>query len=592
MSETATSAPGIRCSRLEQMLVEQGLLTPEQRAKALLKSNSSGRSLADILVSEGMVPGDVVRSALSEIMDIPAVNLDTTFGDPLILDSIPKEKAFELKVIPLFLVDKQLTVAMADPEDLSKLNELRFLTGKEILPVLALESDLDRHVAEYYGELDPASGEMGIEFEAADEEGTDKLEIDASDDERPIIRLVNLIIARAIQEQASDIHLEPQEGKLQVRFRVDGRLQPKPFALTDAAGPTIISRLKILSRIDITERRIPQDGKVRVKYRGRNVDIRVSTFPTIYGEKVVLRLLDKERQNFLLETLEMSEPILRDWKRLLRRRQGILLVTGPTGSGKSSTLYATLRHLNRPDVNIVTLEDPVEYELAGISQAQINPAAGFTFANGLRSILRQDPDMILVGEIRDAETAQIAVQAAQTGHLVLATLHTNDAPSAVIRLADMGLPRYLIAAGLIGVMAQRLVRRVCTECAEEGMPGEEDARYLRPWLERAVPYVVGKGCDHCLGTGFKGRVGVQELLTVTPAMQQLIAKGATKQELAACGQHEGYRKLWWDGLLKVKKRLTTLGELASHVEADSEALFAQGQTAEAGASSEEDHAPV
>ena len=569
-----------RRKRLGDLLVERGLITPTQLAKALVLHKSNGKPLGQTLVDMGLLDSPTLCSILGELLGTPVVNLDATFGDPLIRDVIPKEKAFELKVIPLFLVGNQLTIAVHDPCNLAKLGELRFLTGKEILPVLALEGDIERHLGLYYGEQeDTGSQDAAIDFENTGEDDTEEegiattLDVEDAQQDRPVIRLVNLIITRAIQERASDIHLEPQEGKMQVRYRIDGSLQPKPYALTDAAVPAVISRVKILSQIDIAEKRLPQDGKIRIRYRGRRIDVRVSTFPTIHGEKVVLRLLDKERQNFTLDTLDMSETILESWKRVLRHHQGIVLVTGPTGSGKSSTLYATLRHLHRSDVNIVTLEDPVEYELPGVAQGQVQPTVGFDFAKGLRSILRQDPDIILVGEIRDQETAHIAVQAAQTGHLVLASLHTNDALSAITRLLDMGLPRYLLAATLVGVLAQRLVRRICPKCAHAVEPTDDERLYLGPWIERQqLPFLVGRGCETCMDIGYKGRIGIHELVRVGPEIRRLIAQGAPEATIEATARETGFRRLWWDGLEKVRARLTSLREVARQAQPDQAVL--------------------
>ncbi len=555
--------------RLGDVLLERGLITSEQLRKALVLQRSQARPLGEVLISIGAAEPAAVRDVLAELLDVPAVDLSTTYGDPLILDLIPKEKAFELKAIPLFAVENQLTVALSDPTDLAKLDELRFITGKQILPVLVLDGDLDHHLKEYYGELDPSSGEGAIQFESLSgapiEE--DMVSLDEAVADRPVVRLVNLILVRAIQEGASDIHLEPQEGRMTVRLRIDGRLQPKPFQIPASAIPAVTSRVKILSSLDIAERRIPQDGKVRVRYRGRRVDVRVSTFPTIFGEKVVMRLLDKERQDFKLDNIGMSAAILERWKIMLRRHEGIVLVTGPTGSGKSSTLYATLRHLHTPEVNIVTLEDPVEYELSGISQGQVSERAGFTFAAGLRSILRQDPDVILVGEIRDRETAQIAAQAALTGHLVLATLHTNDAPTAVTRLIEMGVPPYLVSATVIGVLAQRLLRRVCPECRADAEPTEEERRLFAPWLASGVPFVEGNGCRHCLGAGYKGRTGVHELIVVGGDVRTEIIAGSSDRGIAEAAGRSGYRPMWWDGLGKVRERSTTLRELARVVQA-------------------------
>ncbi len=555
--------------QIGHLLLRRGLITGEQLRKALVLQKSRNTYLGEILLEMGAVSAEDLRAVLSEVLDVPAVNLDRTYGDPFVLDIIPKEKAFELRVIPLFLVENQLTVALPDPDNIAKIDELRFLTGKEILPVLALEGDIRRHLTEYYGELDPLSGNTVIEFESPAGTPVDaSVALDEIVEDRPLIRLVNLIIARAIQEQASDIHLEPQEGRMVVRYRIDGRLHPKPFNLPAAVTPAVISRIKILSQLDIAEKRVPQDGKVRVRYKGRRIDIRTSTFPTLYGEKIVLRLLDKERQNYELTNIGMSDAILRQWRDLLRHNEGILLVTGPTGSGKSSTLYATLRYLNQPDVNIVTLEDPVEYELTGINQGQVHEQAGFTFAKGLRSILRQDPDIILVGEIRDLETAQIAIQAALTGHLVLSTLHTNDAPSAVVRLVDMGVPRFLVAASVIGILAQRLVRKVCPRCVTDATPTPEEAQFLRPWLEQGIPFQTGAGCDACLGAGYRGRTGVHELVVIDRTIQTVISDGRGEDELLRAVRENGYRRMWWDGLEKVKAGITTLRELARSVQID------------------------
>jgi len=572
MSHAAeTASVQTELPRIGRLLLDRGLITGDQLRKALVLQKSQDKRLGDILVEMGAVPAETMRQVLSELHDVPAVNLDRTYGDPFVLDILPKEKAFQLKAIPLFLVENQLTVALPDPDNIAKLDEIQFQTGKQALPVLALESDIDRHLKEYYGELDPFSDDVAIEFETASGTPVDPaVSLDEVQSDRPLIRLVNLVIARAVQERASDIHVEPQEQRLVIRYRIDGRLQVKPFNLPASVAPGVVSRMKILSQLDIAEKRVPQDGKVRVRYKGRRIDIRTSTFPTIYGEKVVMRLLDKERQDFRLENIGMSEPILKQWRNLMRRREGIILVTGPTGSGKSSTLYATLRALNTPDINIVTLEDPVEYELQGISQGQVLERAGFTFAKGLRSILRQDPDIVLVGEIRDLETAQIAIQAALTGHLVLSTLHTNDSPSTIMRLADMGVPRFLVGASVIGVLAQRLVRKVCPHCVEDVAPPAEEAEILRPWLEMGIPYREGKGCDRCRGVGYSGRTGVHELIAVDRELQARITAGEDIDTLGRSARRTGYRPMWWDGLEKVVAGVTTLSELARSVQADEE----------------------
>ncbi len=555
--------------RVGDVLLESGLVTAEQVSKAMVQQRARGGFLGEVLVEMGALKSEKLLEVLSAQLNVPTVDLDYTYGDPLVLDLIPKAKAFSLRAIPLFQVENQLTVALPDPNNLNKISELQFVTGKNILPVLALDTDIGRHLSEYYGELDAERDEGIIEFESASGEPVDDaVSLDQPEVDRPVVRLVNLILARAIQEEASDIHMEPQHHGMVVRYRIDGELREKPFKLPPSVMAPVVSRLKILAMIDISEKRVPQDGKLRVKIHGRQIDVRMSTFPTIFGEKVVMRLLDKERQNFRLENIGMSGSIVDQWKRLLRRKEGILLVTGPTGSGKSSTLFASLKEVSKPEVNIVTLEDPVEYELTGISQGQVAERAGFTFAKGLRSILRQDPDIILVGEIRDLETAQISVQAALTGHLVLSTLHTNDAPSAVTRLVDMGMQRFLVASGLIGILAQRLLRRACPYCLEEVTPTREEADLLAPWLKMGIPFLEGRGCDRCGGVGYKGRTGVHELLTVGEKARSLITAGAPEADILRACRVGGYRRMWWDGLGKVLEGTTTLREVSRSLQVD------------------------
>jgi type IV pilus assembly protein PilB len=559
--------------RLRDLLVSSGLLTSDLESKALLVQGNDHLSLADALVKAGAVTRGQVLSALGEIHDVPSVDLDHTFGDPLILDVLPKEKAYQMEALPLFLIAGQLTVALADPENLTKLDELRFITNKDILPVVTLAQDIRRHLIEYYGERSTPPDSVKIEalaFDAPPPKAAIKdLSAAATDTEGPVVRLLNLVLIRAIEERASDIHIEPREGKTVVRYRIDGRLQVKPYAIPSAVHSSIVSRIKILSQLDISERRLPQDGRLKLTYAGRKIDVRVSTFPTIRDEKVVLRILDKEKVDFRLDSIGMSDSVLRAWKSAIKAHEGILLVTGPTGSGKSSTLFATLRHLDVPEVNIVTLEDPVEYELDGITQGQVHERIGFTFAKGLRSILRQDPEIILVGEIRDVETASIAVQSALTGHLVLASLHTNDAPSAVTRLADIGVAPYLLSSALLTVLAQRLVRRICPDCVIEATPTEDERQYLGRWLDQpGIPFQEGAGCPNCLGSGYRGRTAVHEILPISPRVRALIATGATAAELGEAARVDGYRSLWADGIEKVGAGLTSLRELARVVGQD------------------------
>ncbi len=487
---------------------------------------------------------------------------------------LPKEKAYQMEALPLFLIEKQLTVALADPDNLKKLDDLRAITNKEILPVVTLAQDIRRYLIEYYGARSTAPDSVSmdaLEFDAPPVEAVVARDLSAvaGEIEGPVVRLLNLILIRALEERASDIHIEPREGKTVVRYRIDGRLQVKPYAIPSAVHSSIVSRIKILSRLDISERRLPQDGRLKLRYAGRAIDVRVSTFPSIRDEKVVMRVLDKEKVDFRLDSIGMSDSVLKTWRNAIKAHEGIVLVTGPTGSGKSSTLFATLRHLDVPEVNIVTLEDPVEYELDGITQGQVHERIGFTFAKGLRSILRQDPEIILVGEIRDAETAGIAVQSALTGHLVLASLHTNDAPSAVTRLADIGVARYLLSAALLTVIAQRLVRRICPDCVTDAVPTEDEREYLGRWLdEPGLPFREGAGCPNCLGSGYRGRTAVHEILHISPQVRALIATGANAVALGAAARLSGYRSLWADGIEKVKAGATSLRELARVVGQD------------------------
>jgi type IV pilus assembly protein PilB len=570
----ASPQPSLVERKLLTHLASRGLLGPAGEAKALAVQKSDALALPDALAKAGVLTREALLPALGEVLGVPEVDLTRTYGDPMVLDAIPKDVAYKMEALPLYLIEKQLTVAVADPDNLAKLDELRFVTGKEILPVVALREDLRKQIVECYGApVGEGSGildEAPLEFETPESEAPPKeLNLEAAQGDRPVVRLLNLLLVRALEERASDIHLEPQESQVTVRYRVDGRLRVKPYGIPIGVLPALVSRIKVLANLDIAERRVPQDGKIRIRIAGRRVDLRVSTFTSIRDEKVVIRILDKERMDFRLDNLGMSQHVLDTWKRVIRGHQGILLVTGPTGSGKSSTLFATLRYLHKPEVNIVTLEDPVEYELEGITQGQVNEKAGFTFAKGVRSILRQDPDIIMVGEIRDTETAQIAVQAALTGHLVLASLHTNDAPSAVTRLRDIGVPPYLISAGLLSVLAQRLVRRLCPDCTQGVEPSDDERGYLSRWLGQAdLPFVEGLGCPNCHSTGYRGRTAIHEIFEISPHLRLLIAQGVNAQELAAAGRKEGYRTLWADGLGKVRARATSLRELARVVDQD------------------------
>lgn len=548
-------------NRLLAVLLDGGELTSDQVRRAKVSQRTEGRSLPQVLIDLNLVAVDAMLGLVSATLKLPSVDLSATPGDASVLDLVPRQLAFESQAIPMFAVGRELTVATHEPYELSKLDSLRFATGMTILPVFALENDIAQQLVACYGDYDSSFDPFAIEFEQVDA-ADDSLSLDAEVElDRPIVRLVNLILSSCIGEGASDIHLEPQDKCMRVRSRIDGLMRMKPYEIPREAESGVVVRIKILSKLDISEKRRPQDGKIQLRFEGRQIDIRVSTFPSVHGEKIVMRILDKEKSNFELDSIGMRAPVLKGWRRRLESLEGILLVTGPTGSGKSSTLYATLRHLKRPEVNIVTLEDPVEYELEGITQGQVHPAAGFTFASGLRAILRQDPDIVLVGEIRDGETAEIASRAAITGHLVLATLHTNSAPAAVTRLIDLGLDPFLVGSALRGVLAQRLVRRVCQACASERAMDDFELKEFAGWLERGAKIREGQGCSACGDTGFAGRTGVHELLVVDSELRELISSRPSEPAILEAVTAKGFEPLWVDGVEKIKAGETTPREV-------------------------------
>ncbi|MEM1245612.1 MAG: GspE/PulE family protein [Acidobacteriota bacterium] len=553
--------------QIRLLLVQRELLTSDSLDAAIESADANDRTLQEELTVTGQVTIDEMLDLLAEVYDVPSTDLEIILRDPTVLTSLPKKIAWELQAAPLFRVRGQLTLAIADPSHLETIDQLQFSAGLDVLPVVVLPQQLRQYLLEIYGPPDEEPEEPSLDaldaFDLAPNEPTEDTEEEEEpeEDSRPVVKLVNLILMRAVQERATDIHIEPTDEKLTVRFRIDGRLAEMNYGVPISLARAVTSRIKVLSKLDIAIQRRPQDGKIRLRHEGRDVDLRVSTYPTIRGEKVVLRVLDKERTNFTLDSIGLSETIQGRWQRLMRSSEGVILVTGPTGSGKSSTLFATLRALHQPEVNIVTLEDPVEYELDGIAQGQVDDKAGFSFASGLRSILRQDPDIILVGEIRDGETAGIAVQAALTGHLVLASLHANDAPSAVARLTDLGVPNYLLSAALLGVMAQRLVRRNCTHCSQDAQLDDNSRWLLGSWTERLEGCARrGAGCEHCTN-GYSGRTGVHELLATSPDVATLITAGADRETIARAAHNDGYREMWDDAIGKVDAGVLSAEEL-------------------------------
>ncbi len=524
---------------LGESLLEGGLITLEQLNEAQAESKRTAQPLKKTILKKGFVAEDDMMVFLSKQLNIPHLDLENYIIDPKIIELIPEALARKHQLIPVLKIANSLTCAMADPSDIFAIDEIRHKTGFDIEPAIAKESDINKALDTHYGakgsiedivnELDPS------EFTSKGRNGLEAKRLQDISREPPVIRLVNLLILNAVKDRASDIHLEPEEETLKVRYRIDGILRdktPPPKYLESA----LVSRIKVLADLDIAERRVPQDGRFRIKAENHDIDIRVSIVPTMYGENVVMRLLDTSSAITSLAELGLSPEMKEKFEKLIRRPNGIILVTGPTGSGKTTTLYAALSILNSGDKNIITVEDPVEYHLEGIRQIPVNSKVGLNFANGLRSILRQDPNIIMVGEIRDLETAQIAIHAAMTGHLVFSTLHTNDAPSAIARLIDMGVEPFLVASSVIGVLAQRLVRRACKDCG-------------------------GKGCKNCVNSGYRGRVGIFELMLPNEKIRELISKKASVDEIRKSAVTSGMKTLREDGDEKAKNNLTTTEEV-------------------------------
>jgi len=556
-----------RKTRLGQVLLEEGILSAEQLSHALAQQKSSGRMLGELLVEQDVISPAVLVRSLARCLGVPGCHLRHGLIDPGLLKLIGQEEAERLKVIPMFKVHDSLTVAMAEPQFLPTIDRLRQLTSCRIRPVLALEANILEFVKKYAsGDVDvdafltslAESDVEVVEREAVDDGPTTDLDTMVAGS--PIINLVNIALLTAVKDRSSDIHIEPTRNGTRIRYRIDGVLRDlmKPPAGMHAA---IVSRVKVIGKMDIAEKRLPQEGRVRIVAEGRDIDLRVSSMPTLLGEKLVIRLLDKSNLHVRMEDLGFRSDALESFTRMLKRPHGLVLVTGPTGSGKTTTLYSALDLLRSPERNILTVEDPVEYQLDLINQIQVQHSVGLTFARALRSILRQDPDVIMVGEIRDEETCRVAVQAALTGHLVLATLHTNDAPGAVARLLDMGLEPYLLSSALNGVVAQRLARTICSGCATKYYPAEHvlvDAG-LEDKAGRSFRH--GAGCRQCHDSGFQGRIGVYEVMEVTPALRRMIHHGAPSHELREKFRQEGGLSLREEGVFLALENKTSLEEV-------------------------------
>ncbi len=557
-------------SRLGQMLVKANLITPEQLTHALTLQKTSGERIGSILVKLGYIGEEEVASFLSRQYGVPPGDLNNLRIDPAVLKLIPAEVANKHLLIPMSRTGTTLTVAMANPSDIVVIDDLRFMTGYNIKPTVAPESSIRNALNRYYDTAglarilvkDLQQREPKEEAEAEPGE-IDLEELYRATEDAPVVKLVNLVLTDAIKKGVSDIHLEPYEKAFRIRFRLDGVLYEvmSPSPTLQAA---VTSRVKIMARLDIAERRLPQDGRIKVKMGQQELDLRVSTVPTLFGEKVVMRLLNRSSLELDMTKLGFEPETLPAVEKAILAPYGMILVTGPTGSGKTTTLYSALTRLNSVATNIMTAEDPVEYNLAGINQAQVKPDIGLNFATLLRSFLRQDPDVIMVGEIRDFETAEIAIKAALTGHLVLSTVHTNDAPSTVSRLISMGVPPYLVSASLNLLVAQRLVRRLCTECRiEVSVPiaALENIGFT-PEDAKALTCYRGKGCMACSDTGYRGRTALYEVMLLNEEIQEAILKGASTAELRELGRKHGMKTLRESGLEKIREGVTTFDEVA------------------------------
>ena len=560
-------------------LVERGVIAPDQLRKALQEQKQKGERLEQTIIRLKYAEEEPVLKSIAEYFNLPYIDLDTYIIDEEITKIIPEEMAIRHTLIPIFKIGNTLTIALADPLNIHAVDEVRNRAKTDLEIVVSTEEKIKKAIERHYGgaastvletTLRQFAGQSvsGVSTEPTDYRKTYDLSVKEPlpgiTEDAPAAKLFDLVMIQAIKDRASDIHIEPDEKALRIRLRIDGFLY-EFLTLPKQVHPSLTSRIKVLAEMDIAETRLPQDGNLNVKLDNRGFEIRVSTFPTIYGENVVLRILDQTSPLMKLEDLGFAEDMLIRYKQLIRKPNGIILVTGPTGSGKTTTLYASLNMINSLEKNIITIEDPVEYRLALIRQTQVNLKAGITFATGLRSILRQDPDVVMVGEIRDLETAEVTVQAALTGHMVVSTLHTNDAPEAITRLKDIGVEPYLISSSVIGVLAQRLIRNICPQCR---VPYQTDQSMLAklseyfPELKEPITLYKGKGCKNCKHSGYWGRTGIFELLIVDERIKQLIAEKASPQIIRETARETtGMISLRDDGLKKVLKGITTLEEV-------------------------------
>ena len=552
-----------------QILISEGLVSAEQLAEALRMASTSGKKVHDEVVRLGYADAAKVMKVLAKAHRLKFVNLTEISVPEEIVQLLPESVARENTIFPLSESGGTLRIATCDPTDMDAQEKLRFILNREVEMALAVREQIVESINRHYGLSDGESADSmlqeftdtAIDFtETAVEQQAAAAQEDNSD--APVVKLVNLIITEAVQLRASDIHIEPFEDRIRIRYRIDGRLVERDNPPRRLLG-AMLSRIKILSKLDIAERRRPQDGRIKLTADGKDYDLRVSVLPTNHGQSVVMRILDKDNIKVGIRQLGLSENDFRQFKNLIRRPNGIILVTGPTGSGKTTTLYAALNELNRPDTKIITAEDPVEYYLAGINQVEIKHQIGLDFARVIRAMLRQAPNVILVGEMRDTETAQMGIQASLTGHLVFSTLHTNDAPGAVTRMIDMGVPAYLVASSVIAVLAQRLIRVNCTKCKQPHQPldTELEAAGITPEMMQGATFMKGRGCSNCQKKGYKGRLGIFELMVMNNKIRELAFQGAATQDIRRAAVSSGMKVMFDDGIQKTLRGITTLDEV-------------------------------
>lgn len=555
---------------IADQLLESSLISRDQLEIALGEQGKSGGSLGYNLVKTGAISEKAFSEFLSQVYQVPAVDLDEIEADENAVDLIPSEVATKFQVVPVKREGRLLTLAMANPDNIFAIDDIKFITGLEVSPVVSSETSIKKAIDRFYDSADSLAEvmrDMEEDFEIVEEVEEDLGLEEAQSEDAPVVKLVNSLIADAVNKGASDIHIEPFEKKLRVRFRIDGvlhEMMSPPHTMRGA----ITSRLKIMAELDIAEKRIPQDGRIKIRIGRKKIDLRVSTLPTVFGEKVVMRILDASNLEIDLTKLGFQPDALEKFVRSIESPYGMVLVTGPTGSGKTTTLYSALNRINVPEKNIMTAEDPVEYNLEGINQVNVHESIGLSFASALKAFLRQDPNIVMVGEIRDLETASIAVKAALTGHLVLSTLHTNDAPSTINRMVDMGVEPFLVSSSVNLILAQRLVRKICTECGEEVEIHPEALRELGLPEDEKFTINEPKGCPKCSGTGYSGRIGLYEVLPVSDQIRDMILNRASSTEIKRAAVEEGMYTLRHDGILKLKNGTTSVEEVLKETSAE------------------------